>query len=70
MHLTVDFLSMMTNHYADSADHIHECDSSEDMRAAFEEFNESDIDHKELFRIVSMDVKALYPNMRWSEMIC
>ena len=27
----------------------HECNSSEDMRAAFEEFNDSDIEKKELF---------------------
>ena len=60
---------MIINHYADSADHTHECDSSEDMRAAFEEFNDSDIEQKELFRIVSMDVKALYPSMRWSEIL-
>ena len=29
------FLSMMINNYADCAEHSHECDSSEDMRAAF-----------------------------------
>ena len=60
---------MMINHYADSADHAHECDSSEDMRAVFEEFNDSDMEQKELFRIVSMDIKALYPSMSWLEIL-
>jgi hypothetical protein len=60
---------MMINHYADSADHAHECDSSEDMRAAFEEFNYIDIEQKELFRIVSIDIKTLYPSIRWLEIL-
>ena len=39
------------------------------MRAAFEEFNDCDIENREQFRIVSMDVKALYPSMRWQDII-
>ena len=60
---------MIVNHYADSAGHTHECDSPEDMRAAFEDFNDCDIEDKEQFRIVSMDIKALYPSMRWQDII-
>ena len=33
------FLSMMVNLYADSAEHVNECRSSEEMRVVFEDFN-------------------------------
>ena len=39
------------------------------MRAAFEEFNDCDIGNKEQFQIVSMDIKALHPSMRWQDII-
>ena len=56
---------MMINNYADCAGNRYECDSSEDMRASFEEYNDSEIEDKEMFRIVSMDIKALFPSMKW-----
>ena len=64
------FLSMMINHYADSAEHENEFMSSEEMRAAFQEFNELSAEMRQNCRIISMDVKALYPSMRWKEIIC
>ena len=60
---------MIINNYSDCAEHSHECDSSEDMRASFEEYNECEIEFKEQFRIVSMDVKALYPSMKWLDIL-
>ena len=63
-------LSMIVNHYADSLEDEHECKSSEQMRAAFEEFNELDRESRKGCRVISMDVKALYPSMTWKEIVC
>ena len=63
------FLSRIINDYADNAEIETECKSSEEMRAAFERFNEEDEELKTKCRIISMDVKALYPSMEWNEII-
>jgi hypothetical protein len=63
------FLSKMINNYADSAENKTECRSSEEMRAAFEAFNNLDKETRTRCRIVSMDVKALYPSMDWGEIV-
>ena len=57
------------NNYADCAESKTECRSSEEMRAAFEAFNNLDKDVRIQCRIVSMDVKALYPSMSWTEIV-
>ena len=53
----------------DSANHENECESSEEMKAAFEVFNELEENIRMKCQIVSMDVKALYPSMQWKEII-
>ena len=63
------FLSMLINHYADCAEHKNECKSSEEMRVGFEEFNNLNAEMREKCQLISMDVKALYPSMKWSEII-
>ena len=64
------FLSMIINHYADSLEDEHECKSSEQMRAAFEKFNSLDKETRMNCRVISMDVRALYPSMTWEEIVC
>ena len=59
------FLSMIVNNYADAAGHENECESGEEMKAAFEAFNKLDKEKRLKCEIISMDVKALYPSMRW-----
>ena len=62
------FLSRVVNDYADSLNIKTECRSSEEMRAAFERYNnEEEEDVKRQCQILSMDVKALYPSMDWKE---
>ena len=39
------------------------------MRAAFEEFNSLSDEMKTNCQLISMDVKALYPSMKWEEII-
>ena len=56
---------MLINNYADDANHENECESGEDMKAAFEKFNNLDKKTRMECENVSMDVKALYPSMRW-----
>ena len=63
------FISKMINHYADSVEKHNECKSSEEMRASFEEFNKLDKKVREKCKIISMDVKALYPSMRWVDIV-
>ena len=64
------FLSRIVNDYADNADIGTECRSSEEMRASFEAFNEETSEEVKLeSKILSMDVKALYPSMEWEEII-
>ena len=59
------FLSMILNDFSDDANHESECASSEEMKAAFGKFNSLEKEVRMRCRIVSMDVKALYPSMRW-----
>ena len=56
---------MLNNNYADEANHENECESGEDMKAAFEKFNSLDKKNRMECEMVSMDAKALYPSMRW-----
>ena len=60
---------MIINNYADCAEDEHECMSSEEMRAAFENFNDCDEKVREGCKIISMDVKALYPSMKWDAIV-
>ena len=46
-----------------------ECRSSEEMKAAFTKYNNTDPETKKQCRIISMDVKALYPSMEWEEIV-
>ena len=59
------FLSMIVNAFSDDANHDNECASGEEMKAAFKQFNMLDKEIRTKCKIVSMDVKALYPSMRW-----
>ena len=45
------------------------CNSTEDMKAAFEAFNKHSDEIKKKCRIVSMDIKALYPSMTWDDIV-
>ena len=63
------FLSKIINDYADYDQIETECRSSEEMRAAFEQYNNLDIETKKKCNIISMDVKALYPSMEWDEIV-
>ncbi len=64
-----NFLSRVINDYADSIGIDTECRSSEEMRAAFEEFNKREERERKECGVISMDVKALYPSMDWSEIM-
>ena len=63
-----NFLSRVLNDYCNVAEIKTECRSTEEMKAAFEKFNneEEDISKKKC-KVISMDVKALYPSMEWDE---
>ena len=61
------FLSRIVNDYADKENIGTECRSGEEMKAAFEKYNETDGDVKTQCAIISMDVRALYPSMEWHE---
>ena len=61
------FLSKIVNDYCDFEGIPTECRSSEEMRAAFEKYNETDMETRVKCRVISMDVKALYPSMEWEE---
>ena len=61
------FLSLVINDYCNVAKIDTECRSSEEMKAAFEKFNGGEEDAREGSKIISMDVKALYPSMEWDE---
>ena len=63
------FLSRVVNDYADSVGVGTECKSSEEMRAAFEEFNKTEESERRKCGVISMDVKALYPSMEWNEIM-
>ena len=62
-----NFLSRIINDYCNVTKIGTECRSGEEMKAAFEKFNEEDDESRENCRIISMDVKALYPSMEWEE---
>ena len=59
----------MIDHYADSVDKHSECKSSEEICAAFEDFNKLNKNVREKCKIISMDVKALYPSMIWVDIV-
>ena len=59
------FLSRIVNDYADAADIRTECRSSEEMRAAFDEYNKNDSETRLKCCVLSMDVEKLYPSMDW-----
>ena len=64
------FLSRIVNDYADAANIATECRSSEEMKAAFTEFNgQTSQEVKKQCQVISMDVKALYPSMEWGEIV-
>ena len=63
------FLSRIINDYADNANIETESKSSEEMRAAFEEYNGKDEETRKQCKVISMDVKALYPSMEWKEIV-
>ena len=39
------------------------------MKAAFTEYNKNEPELKKQGKIISMDVKALYPSMEWGEIV-
>ena len=62
------FLSRIVNDYCNVAEIETECRSGEEMKAAFEKFNkEEDEECKKNCKVISMDVRALYPSMEWNE---
>ena len=64
-----NFLSQIINNFMDCSDCETECRSGEEMRAAFEAFNNLDDETRIKCKTISMDVKALYPSMSWNEII-
>ena len=54
------FLSRIVNDYADCAEHKTECHSSEEIRAAFEGFNNLDRDTRKKYRIISRRIYIYY----------
>ena len=64
-----NFLSRIVNDYADTSGIATECRSSEEMRAAFEEYNSRQPEERKDSAIISMDVKALYPSMELDEVV-
>ena len=64
-----NFLSRIVNDFADAASIDTECRSSEEMRAAFEQYNNNNPEVRKKCAVLSMDVKALYPSMDWEEII-
>jgi hypothetical protein len=63
------FVSKVINHFVECEDDSTLCNSTEDMKAAFEAFNKLDNETKKKCRIVSMDVKALFPSMMWDDIV-
>ena len=62
------FLSRVLNDYCNVAEIETECRSGEEMKAAFEKYNkEEGVESKKKCKVISMDVKALYPSMEWDE---
>ena len=63
------FVSKVINHFVECEEDSTLCNSTEDMKAAFEAFNKLDNETKKKCRIVSMDVKALFPSMMWDDIV-
>ena len=63
------FLSRIVNDYANNININTECKSSEEMKAAFEKYNNEDPVRNKKCQIISMDVKALYPSMEINEVV-
>ena len=63
------FLSTIVNDHADFEENRSECRSSEEMRAAFDAFNRYDQNDRLRCKIISMDVRALYPSMDWQDIV-
>jgi hypothetical protein len=64
-----NFLSRIVNDFVDCEDSKPECRSSEEMRSAFEQFNMLNKDVRMKCKVISMDVKALYPSMMWKDIV-
>ena len=64
-----NFLSRIVNDFADAAEMTTECRSSEEMRAEFERYNDTEPSARRDCAVISMDVKALYPSMEWKEIV-
>ena len=64
-----NFLSRVINDFADKIGIETECRSSEEMKAAFEQYNNEDEDVRKRCQVISMDVKALYPSMEVEEVV-
>ena len=62
-----NFLSRVIDDYCNVAKIETECRSGEEMKAAFESFNEEEDGTRKNCNIISMDVKALFPSMEWDE---
>ena len=60
---------MIINQYVDCEDDRNECGSGEEMKAAIEEFYKLEENIREKCVVLSMDVKALYPSMKWIKII-
>ena len=65
--LSLSRLSLIINDYADNANIETEIKSSEEMKAAFEEYNEKDEETRKQSQVISKNVKALYPSMEWKD---
>ena len=63
------FLSDVVNKFADCEEIETECKSSEEMRSAFDEFNKLNKDVRMKCKVLSMDVKSLYPSMTWANIV-
>ena len=58
------FLCKVINDFCEGVDEKHEVKSSEEMRSALEEFNENtDEEERKKCKIMSFDVKSLYPSV-------
>ena len=64
-----NFLSRVINDFAGKIGIETECRSSEEMKAAFEQYNNEDEDVRKRCQVISMDVKALYPSMEVEEVV-
>ena len=62
-----NFLSRVINNYSDAVENSCEVKSSEEMRAAFDKFNETiDQETRKRCMLLSMDISSLFPSMKKS----